>query len=173
MHHLQCHQKTQVAFSVRGEDLVLKGMRLSRNYGSKYDFIKRILIQSLHRTCLTYIQERNIKSDHFHLKLIGATWISGVCYRLLPSRDMAEIPLKRRKYSVQPTNQPIVAPQLLREFTHLYCWYFLNCRSFKFKMSSPSHVISVTKLYESFNFSAVVLLSLFVAGLQNSRLIRV
>ena len=41
-----------------------------------------------------------------------------------------------------------------------------------FKMSSPSRVISVTKFYESL-FPGVVLLSLFVAGLQNSLLIRV
>ena len=34
-----------------------------------------------------------------------ATWISEIGYLLLPSRDMAEIPLKRRKSSIQPTNQ--------------------------------------------------------------------
>ena len=34
-----------------------------------------------------------------------ATWISEIGYLLLPSRDMAEIPLKRRKFSMQPTNQ--------------------------------------------------------------------
>ena len=28
----------------------------------------------------------------------------------LPSRDMAEIPIKRRKYSIQPTNQPTNQP---------------------------------------------------------------
>ena len=33
-----------------------------------------------------------------------ATWISEIGYLLLPSRDMAEIPLKRRKSSIQPTN---------------------------------------------------------------------
>ena len=32
-----------------------------------------------------------------------ATWISEIGYLLLPSRDMAEIPLKRRKSSIQPT----------------------------------------------------------------------
>ena len=31
---------------------------------------------------------------------------SEIGYLLLPSRDMAEIPLKRRKSSIQPTNQP-------------------------------------------------------------------
>ena len=31
------------------------------------------------------------------------TWISEIGYLLLPSRDMAEIPLKRRKSSIQPT----------------------------------------------------------------------
>ena len=30
---------------------------------------------------------------------------SEIGYLLLPSRDMAEIPLKRRKSSIQPTNQ--------------------------------------------------------------------
>ena len=33
-----------------------------------------------------------------------ATWISEIGYLLLPSRDMAEIPLKRRKSSILPTN---------------------------------------------------------------------
>ena len=32
-----------------------------------------------------------------------ATWISEIGYLLLPSRDMAEIPLKRRKSSIQST----------------------------------------------------------------------
>ena len=34
-----------------------------------------------------------------------ATWISEIGYLLLPSRDMAEIPLKGSKSSIQPTNQ--------------------------------------------------------------------
>ena len=34
-----------------------------------------------------------------------ATWNSEIDYLLLPSREMAEIPLKRRKSSIQPTNQ--------------------------------------------------------------------
>ena len=50
----------------------------------------------------------------------------------LPSRDMAEIPLKRRKSSIQPTNQP--TNQLLLTFmdiknslptTHNQCIYVL------------------------------------------------
>ena len=39
-----------------------------------------------------------------------ATWISEIGYLLLPSRDMTEIPLKRRKSPIQPTkpsNQPV------------------------------------------------------------------
>ena len=36
------------------------------------------------------------------------TWISEIGYLLLPSRHMAEIPLKRRKSSIQPTNQPTI-----------------------------------------------------------------
>ena len=35
-----------------------------------------------------------------------ATWYSEIGNLLLPSSDMAEIPLKRRKSSIQPTNQP-------------------------------------------------------------------
>ena len=34
-----------------------------------------------------------------------ATWISEIGYLPLPSRDMAELPLKRRKSLIQPTNQ--------------------------------------------------------------------
>ena len=34
-----------------------------------------------------------------------ATWISEIGYLLLPSHDMAEIPLKQRKISIQPTNE--------------------------------------------------------------------
>ena len=63
------------------------------------------------------------------------------------------------------------APQLLREFINLYHWYFFNFRGFKFKMSSPSQP-SPSRNYTS-PFSGVVLLSLFVAGLPNSRLNRV
>ena len=33
--------------------------------------------------------------------------VSEIGYLLLPSRDMAEIPLKRRKSSIQPTNQHV------------------------------------------------------------------
>ena len=42
-----------------------------------------------------------------------ATWISEIGYLLLPSRDMAEIPLKRRKSSMQPTNQLVAFCLLL------------------------------------------------------------
>ena len=65
----------------------------------------------------------------------------------------------------------IGAPQLLREFINLYRWYYLNSRGFKFKMSSPSQS-SPSRNYTS-TFSGVVLLSLSVTGLQNSRLNRV
>ena len=67
--------------------------------------------------------------------------------------------------------EDIGAPQLLREFINLYRWYLLNFRGFKFKMSSPSQS-SPSRNYMS-PFSGVVLLSLFVAELQNSRLNRV
>ena len=59
-------------------------------------------------------------------------------------------------------------PQLLREFINLYRWYFLNSRGFTFKMSLPSQS-SPSRNYTS-PFSGVVLLSLSVTGLQNSRL---
>ena len=36
-----------------------------------------------------------------------ATWISEIGYLPFPSRDMAEIPLKRRKSSIQPTTNLI------------------------------------------------------------------
>ena len=65
----------------------------------------------------------------------------------------------------------IGAPQLLRGFINLYRWYFLNSRGFKFKLSSPSQS-SPSRNYTS-PFSCVVLLSLSVTGLQNSRLNRV
>ena len=39
-----------------------------------------------------------------------AATISEIDYLLLPSHDMAEIPLKRRKSSKQPTNQPTNQP---------------------------------------------------------------
>ena len=65
----------------------------------------------------------------------------------------------------------IGAPQLLREFLNLYRWYFFYSRGFKFKMSLPSQS-SPSGNYTS-PFSGVVLLSLSVTGLQNSRLNRV
>ena len=65
----------------------------------------------------------------------------------------------------------IGAPRLLRECINLYRWYFLNSRGFKFKMSLPSQS-SPSRNYTS-PFSGVVLLSLSVTGLQNSRLNRV
>ena len=43
-----------------------------------------------------------------------ATWISEIGYLLPPSRDVAEIPLKRRKSSIQPTNQ------ILHMSLHIY-----------------------------------------------------
>ena len=65
----------------------------------------------------------------------------------------------------------IGAPQLLLEFINLYRWYFLNFSGFKFKMSLPSQS-SPSRNYTR-PFSGFVLLSLFVARLQNSRLNRV
>ena len=61
----------------------------------------------------------------------------------------------------------IGAPQLLREFINLSVDIFFNFRGFKFKMSLPSQS-SPSQNYTS-PFSGVILLSLLVAGLQNSR----
>ena len=47
-----------------------------------------------------------------------ATWISEIGYLLFPSRDMAEIPLKRRKSSIQPTNQ-----QQMHKHSVLYIFF--------------------------------------------------
>ena len=44
---------------------------------------------------------------------IAAT-ISENGYLLLPSRDMAEIPLKRRKSSIQPTNTLVLVERVCR-----------------------------------------------------------
>ena len=49
-----------------------------------------------------------------------ATWISEIGYLMLPSRDIAEIPLKRRKSSIQPTNQP--TNKSMQEYKIL-CYY--------------------------------------------------
>ena len=42
-----------------------------------------------------------------------ATWISKISYFLLPSPDMAEIPLKRRESSIQSTNQSQCHPRVI------------------------------------------------------------
>ena len=44
------------------------------------------------------------------------TWISEIGYLLLPSRDMAEIPVERRKSSIQPTNQLVCE----KEWKYIY-----------------------------------------------------
>ena len=49
----------------------------------------------------SWLAEQEVRGSSPHI----ATWISEIGYLLLPSRDMAEIPLKRRKFSIQPTNQ--------------------------------------------------------------------
>ena len=63
------------------------------------------------------------------------------------------------------------ASQLLMEFINLWRRYFSNFRGFKFKMSLPSQ--SSPSLNYTSPFSGVSLLSLFAAGLQNSRLNKV
>ena len=47
-----------------------------------------------------------------------ATWISEIGYLLLPNRDMAEIPLERRKSSIQPTYQLVYEKEW--KFMYIY-----------------------------------------------------
>ena len=49
-----------------------------------------------------------------------ATWISEIGYLLLPSRDMAEIPLMRRKSPIQLTNQLIATYTLVSGVVHVF-----------------------------------------------------
>ena len=49
-----------------------------------------------------------------------ATWISEIGYLPLPSRDMAEIPLKRRKSSIQPTNRVELYKRNSRKPCHIW-----------------------------------------------------
>ena len=49
----------------------------------------------------SWLAEQEVRGSIPHL----ATWISEIGYLPLPSRDMAEIPIKRRKSSIKPTNQ--------------------------------------------------------------------
>ena len=52
-----------------------------------------------------------------------ATWISEIGYLLHPIRNMAEIQIKRRKSSIQPTNQPTnpITRPMGYDFAH--CWF--------------------------------------------------
>ena len=67
-----------------------------------------------------------------------ATWISEIGYLPLPSCDMADIPLKRRKSSIQPTNQHnhVGRPGLLFADT------FLSCPLQPLNIIQRHHVIS-------------------------------
>ena len=113
---------------------MLKDRRLSINYKRKNGFMKRTLIQCLHRTC---------SSTH-----------------------------ARQKHKRQPLSSwRYRRPATFEGIFNLYRWYFFNSRGFKFKMSSPSQ--SSPSLNYTSPFSGVVLLSLSVTGLQNSRLNRV
>ena len=49
----------------------------------------------------SWLEEQQVRGSIPHL----ATWIIEISYLLLPSRDMDEIPLKRRKSSIQQTKQ--------------------------------------------------------------------
>ena len=63
-----------------------------------------------------------------------ATWISEIGYLPLPSRDMAEIPLKRRKSSIKP-NQTKPNPPILRPSTMGIPSYITTST-----MGSPSYI---------------------------------
>ena len=59
-----------------------------------------------------------------------ATWISEIGYLPLPSHDMSEISLKRRKSSIQPTNQPgdkATMLHMLVFMARLFNWYQTIC----------------------------------------------
>ena len=63
-----------------------------------------------------------------------ATWISEIGYLLLPSRDMAELPLKRRKSSIQPTNKSMQEYKILCYYVKIvWCtihYEFMNMHNF-------------------------------------------
>ena len=62
------------------------------------------------------------------------TWISEIGYLLLPYRDMAEIPLKRRKSSIQPTNKSMQEYKILCYYVKIvWCmihYEFMNMHNF-------------------------------------------
>ena len=63
-----------------------------------------------------------------------ATWISEIGFLLLPSRDMAELPLKRRKSSIQPTNKYMQEYKILCYYVKIvWCtihYEFMNMHNF-------------------------------------------
>ena len=63
-----------------------------------------------------------------------ATWISEIGYLLLLSRNMAEIPLKRRKVSIQPTVPPSVCH---RNFNLAHIFWSINEWGLIFSMCYP------------------------------------
>ena len=78
------------------------------------------------------------KEDRVRLPALPLEF-SEIGYLLLPSRDMAKIPLKRRKSSIQPTNRYFKISKLQELYRHLS--FFFNFRAFlnfsAFKIVKP------------------------------------
>ena len=82
-----------------------------------------------------------------------ATRISEIGYLLLPSRDIAEIPLKRRKSSKQPTNQfcPILSYREIFDFSPVPCLCVCRLQTIFSDRTSSRYwyefVVILTQLY--------------------------
>ena len=68
-----------------------------------FPFSTFLIVAAVADWLTSWLAEKEVRGSISRL----ATWISeiGYFYLLLPSRDMAEIPLKRRKSSIQPTRR--------------------------------------------------------------------
>ena len=112
---------------------IKKGIRLCRvtNTANGWLVVLRIYVASTVFQPYRDLEAGNNQSLKSHI----ATWKQEITnlwkgYFLLPSRDMAEIPLKLRKSSIQPTNQPF-----WRCLSHDKVWY-LSSSSFLSRHSS-------------------------------------
>ena len=82
--------------------------------------------------CPSYLQIKQRVDDFMTLGATVAEWLSSWlaeqevrgCYLLLPSRDMAEIPLTRRKSSIQPTNfMTLIMTIMLKKLFYGPCYH--------------------------------------------------
>ena len=81
-----------------------------------------------------------------------ATWIPEIGYCLLPSHNMAEIPLKRLKSSIQPTNQlNKLFPNSNVFATRVRVWSKLNCTNvlFSYIVFSTMHAFRQFSFYHN------------------------